>query len=206
MVGAIGGALEAGRAYVFKRSADGSWDIQDILNASEPALDDGFGFYVSLNSSGDTALIVAGGSGEPDNEQTETAYIFQFATVNVEIVGLSYSDWFQRAKLQLPDIVHGLRLSDYTSRTTPFSFSADGGAILTGHNYHNDNKPVYLFTGSGENWTKQELPPPADADEARFGWSVSLSANGNTALVGAPDASAVYIFTESAQPSSTPEP
>lgn len=90
-------------------------------------------------------------------------------------------------------------------REKPFSFSADGGTILTGHD--SQNKPVYLFTGSGKNWTKQELPPPADADKARkarFGWSVSLSADGNTALVGS--VGYVHVFTDSVQPSNTPKP
>ena len=198
LVGATGDSLQAGRAYIFEHSPDGRWVRQQyLLSASDPALNDGFGLSVSLNAGGDTAMIAAGGR-DLNNNRAESVYIFQFATGDVD--EYSYSDWFQRAKLQLPDIIGPSEIW-----TIPFAFSADGGTILTGNNGDGDNRPVYLFTGSGENWTQQELPPPADAGEARFGWSVSLSANGRTALIGAPDAGA-YVFTGLVRPSSTPGP
>ena len=208
LIGAAGGKLEAGRAYLVTRSADGSWDLDTYtpLSASDPALDDGFGLSVSLNSVGDTALIVAGGSGDllsvdlliaEPKERIETAYIFHVGTKS----GAGVSFGFQYAKLQLPDIISNINI---TASQKPFSFSADGGTILIGNHRH--NTPVYLFTGSGKNWTKQELPPPADANKAPFGRSVSLSADGNTALVGVGGGSAVYVFTDLVQPSNTPKP
>ena len=199
LVGATGDNLQAGRVYVFARTPDERWARQQyVLSASDPALHDGFGLHVSLNAGGDKAMIVAGGS-ERNNDKAESVYLFQFADGDVD--GYSYIDWFQLAKLELPDVI---RPSEVW--TMPFSFSADGGTILTGSNGEGGNRPVYLFTGSGGDWTRQELPPPADAGTARFGCSVALSANGNTALVGAPDAAAVYVFTGSAQPRSTSWP
>ena len=68
---------------------------------------------------------------------------------------------------------------------------------------------VYVFTRAGETWSQQgsKITPTDEIGEGQFGWSVALSAEGNTALVGAPwdnnakgfgpGTGAAWVFTRS---------
>lgn len=76
---------------------------------------------------------------------------------------------------------------------------------------------VYVFTRTNGNWQQQAYVKPSNTDEGdRFGWDVSLSADGNTLAIGATDeqssasglngnqndnaifyAGAVYVFVRS---------
>jgi hypothetical protein len=76
------------------------------------------------------------------------------------------------------------------------SLSGDGTTALVGvfgddipdgaTGYGGDTGSAYVFVRSGSNWIQQaKLPGPNGADDY-FGSSVSLSGDGNTALIGAP--------------------
>ena len=60
-----------------------------------------------------------------------------------------------------------------------------------------------MFTRSGSTWTQQgaKLTGRGEVGEGQFGFSVALSANGNTALIGGPNdnanAGAAWVFTHS---------
>lgn len=99
------------------------------------------------------------------------------------------------------------------------AFSDDGSTIAIGARYekgdgsaesNNDIAEagaVYIFVKGTSGWAQQKYikaPMPIDADGDQFGFSVALSADGNTLAVGAikddtafVDAGAVYIFTRS---------
>ena len=83
------------------------------------------------------------------------------------------------------------------------SISSDGNTALVGaHGNSSYTGAVYVFTRSGSTWTQQQKLTASDgATYDRFGWSVSLSSGGNTALVGAYFKSsrigAAYVFTRS---------
>jgi len=75
------------------------------------------------------------------------------------------------------------------------TLSADGSTALIGQGSDNHgNGAVWVFTHSGVAWTQQGdgLKPSDESIEGAFGsavetQSLALSANGSTALVGAPD-------------------
>jgi hypothetical protein len=65
-------------------------------------------------------------------------------------------------------------------------------------------KSVYIFIRNGTNWVKQaKLTPDDGAVSGSFGVSVSISIDGNTVLVGAPEyipstnAGSAYVFERS---------
>jgi hypothetical protein len=84
------------------------------------------------------------------------------------------------------------------------ALSADGGTALVGApRDDNFNGAAWVFTRSGRGW-HQQGPKLTAADEsgaAYFGSSVSLSADGNTALIGGPEdqiyLGAAWVFTRS---------
>ena len=67
------------------------------------------------------------------------------------------------------------------------ALSADGNTVLVGG--YNDNAHIgaaWVFTRSGSTWTQQgsKLTASDETGSGYFGWSVALSSDGNTALIG----------------------
>ena len=92
------------------------------------------------------------------------------------------------------------------------ALSADGNTALVGG--PRDNGEVgaaWAFTRSGQTWTQQgsKLTGSGAIGAGLFGWSVALSADGNTALIGGPadnqgvgaltGVGAAWVFTRSGQ-------
>jgi len=83
------------------------------------------------------------------------------------------------------------------------ALSADGNTLAVGGPYDGvdgDDGAVWIFTRTGTTWTEQMKISSPEAD-AQFGYSLALSADGNTLAAGGPfdhgDAGAVWIFTRS---------
>ena len=153
------------------------------ITASDAASSDRFGISVSLSVDGSTALVGAQGK----SSYTGAAYIFT----------KSGSTWTQQAMITASDAA----LSD--SFGCSVSLSSDGSTALVGAQAKSSNTgAAYIFTRSGSTWTQQSKLTASDATTSDyFGWSVSLSADGSTALVGAyfksTQTGAAYIFTKS---------
>jgi hypothetical protein len=84
------------------------------------------------------------------------------------------------------------------------ALSADGNtAILGGPQNNNGGGAAWVFTRSGGVWTQQAGPLVGNGavGNASQGWSVAVSADGNTAMVGGPydnsSAGATWVFTRS---------
>jgi hypothetical protein len=83
------------------------------------------------------------------------------------------------------------------------SVSADGNTAIIGAPGDNSNAgAAWVYTRSGTTWTQQaKLVGTGNTGAARQGSSVSLSADGNTAVIGGPadntGAGAVWVFTRS---------
>ena len=82
------------------------------------------------------------------------------------------------------------------------SLSADGNTAIVGGYYETGNAgAAWVYTRNGGTWTQQgnKLVGSGAVGNARQGWSVSLSADGNTAIVGGPEdddgAGATWVFT-----------
>ncbi|MBC8100068.1 MAG: hypothetical protein H7Y11_11545 [Armatimonadetes bacterium] len=87
---------------------------------------------------------------------------------------------------------------------TSVALSGDGNTALIGASLpHNGQVNAYVYVRTGTTWGRQAvLNVSDDAPNQQFGIAVALSANGNTALIGADqhdvtaiDQGAVYVFT-----------
>jgi hypothetical protein len=149
-----------------------------------------FGEAIALSSDGSTALVGAGN----DNGTAGAAYVFT----------RSGSTWTQQGKLVPSDPLN----TGNTDFGQGVALSADGNTALIGA--PSDSSGVaegsaWVFTRSGGVWTQQspELTPSNEffGGFAEFGWSVSLSADGNTAVIGGPSddsgTGAAWIYTRS---------
>ena len=183
-----------GAAYVFTRSGS-TWTQQAKLLASDAASSDFFGFSVALSSDGNTAIVGAYGESTSPYSQNGAAYVFT----------RSGSTWTQQAKLLASDAAS----SDLFGISV--ALSSDGNTALIGAfredtSPNTDNGAAYVFTRSGSTWTQQAKLLASDAaSNEQLGYSVALSSDGNTALIGAfredtspyTDNGAAYVFTRS---------
>ncbi len=158
-----------------------TWSQQAGLVASDGAATDTFGTAVALSNNGSIALIGAPGK----TATTGAAYFFS----------RSGSTWSQAQELP------GTATSGFG---VSVSLSSDGSTALVGANLAGSSAGtayVYAFTGGTWSLQQQLTPTVASAAGDQFGDSVSLSSDGNTALVGAQDASTgagtAYVFTRS---------
>ncbi|HEV2761718.1 MAG TPA: lamin tail domain-containing protein, partial [Pyrinomonadaceae bacterium] len=188
------GGVEVGSAYVFTRSGS-TWTEQARLQAPDAAAGDFFGISVALSADGSTALVGAYGDDNSGGQNAGSAYVFT----------RSGSAWSHQQRLQASDA----GISDFFGVSV--SLSADGNTALVGayaddNSGGNDAGSAYVFTRSGSAWSEQQRLQASDAAVAdQFGVSVDLSADGNTALVGAhhddnsggTDAGSAYVFTRS---------
>jgi hypothetical protein len=167
-------ATDQGAAYVFTRSG-GSWTQQQKLLASDAGIQNYFGRSVALSSDGNTAIVGADGQDTSPNTDNGAVYIFT----------RSGSTWTQQQKLLASD------RGTYERFGKSVALSADGNTALIGADNEDtspntDQGAAYIFTRSGGTWTqKQKLLAPDRASSDFFGYSVALSSDGNTVLIGA---------------------
>lgn len=187
-------ATAAGRAYVMARSGT-SWSEQQVLTASDAAASDWFGNAVALDADGDTLAV-----GAPQDTNSVGSY-----TGSVYVFTRSGSSWSQQQRLQAASG------GSYESFGSSVALSDDGNTLAIGAVGDNgtaaSSGSVHIFTRSGSSWTaQQELKASDAAANDHAGFSVSLSSDGNTLAIGAPDddnangtdAGAVYVWTRSA--------
>ena len=81
--------------------------------------------------------------------------------------------------------------------------SADGNTAIVGGPFDNSGAgATWVFTRGGGTWTRQQKLTADDANGvAELGWSVAVSADGNTAIIGGPgdniSIGAAWVFTRS---------
>lgn len=183
IVGGIGDNTNAGAAWVFIRSG-GVWTQQGGKLVGTGAVGNAQQSVVSLSADGNTALV----GGFRDNNFAGAVWVFT----------RSGNVWSQQgSKLVATNPIGSSRFG------ISVDLSADGNTVIIGGHTDNANAgAVWIFTRSGNSWTYQSKLTGAGAiGIARFGRSVSISADGNTAIVGGyeDDAQkgAVWVFTRS---------
>jgi hypothetical protein len=126
------------------------------------------GYSVSLSSDGNTAIV----GGVFDSSGFGAAWIFT----------RSGGTWTQQgAKLV------GTGAVGYSNQGYSVSLSSDGNtALVGGYKDSSLSGAAWVFTRSGGVWTQQgtKLVGTGAVGFARQGWSVSLSSDGKTAIVG----------------------
>jgi hypothetical protein len=192
IVGArLDGGTNYGAAYIFTRSGS-TWSQQTKLTASDAATDDEFGWSVSISASDGNTAIVSSPKEDTGWTSAGSAYIFT----------RSGSTWSQQAKIQASN-----RGSNdfFGYGINGVSISGDGDTVVVGAVNEDTNGTdagaAYVFTRSGTTWSQQAMIKASDAASSdRFGSAVSISEDGDTAVVGAWNESgtgAAYIFTRS---------
>ncbi len=194
-----GGTSGAGAAYVFARASDGTWTQEAKLTASDKAVDDQFGYSVSI--SGDRALVGAPLSDPGGTSNTGAAYVFTRA---------SDGTWTQEAKLTASDKA---ALDNFGGFVSVSGDRALVGALGSDPGGTSSAGAAYVFTrASNGTWTEETKLTASDkAASDNFGVSVSLS--GDRALVGArrsdpggtSNAGAAYVFTRASNGTWTEE-
>ena len=185
LVGAPQFGRGEGAVWAFTRSG-GAWSAigQQLLGflCPEARYCGSFGESLALSADGNTALV-----GEPSGDRSAG---------NVWVFARSGASWRALTTLDgAGEIGEG-----YFGESV--ALSAEGNTALVGGGHDDEyTGAAWIFTRSGESWSQQgeKLTHGSAHCFCFFGSSVALSADGNTALVGAPSehgfAGAGWIFT-----------
>ena len=198
-------ATDSGAVYVFTRNND-TWSQQAYIKASntdgsaapQDSFGDEFGWSVSLSDDGNTLAVgayredsnakgVNGKQNNDDGSANRSGAVYVFTR--------SDGTWSQQAYIKASN----------TGATDQFggsvSLSDDGDTLAVGAQWEDSNAKgingeqgggagnsgaVYVFTrNSSDTWSQQAYIKASNTDVYdEFGWSVSLSGDGNTLAVG----------------------
>ena len=189
IVGGPGDNSDAGAAWVFTRSG-GVWTQQGSKLVGTGAVGNADqGISVALSADGNTAIV--GGPG--DNSNAGAAWVFT----------RSGGVWTQQGSKLVGTGAVGAAHQGYS-----VALSADGNTAIVGGPGDNSNAgAAWVFTRSGGVWTQQgsKLVGTGAVGTAEQGYSVALSADGNTAIVGGPgdnsNTGAAWVFVQPTLPS-----
>jgi hypothetical protein len=146
------------------------------------------GFAVALSSDGSTVIV--GGNG--DNNQGLTGSVWVYTRAG--------SSWVQQGS----KLVGTGAVGPYESQGSSLALSADGNTAIVGAPGDNDHSgAAWVFVRSSGSWHQQggKLVGTGAIGPAQQGFSVALSADGDTAMVGGPldnnGVGAAWVFTRS---------
>jgi len=197
----------AGAVYIFVLK-NGAWSQQAYIKASNPGQSYRFGYMVSLSQDGNTLAVSAvfeasaakGINGDQTDKsipQAGAAYVFTRAG----------AAWAQQAYIKASNTGEPA-VGKQPSKGDQFGFSiglsADGNSLAVGaisedsgakgiNGDQNDNSvmssgAVYIFTRTANTWSQQAYIKPSNPGANNlFGYSVGLSADGNTLAASAYD-------------------
>lgn len=188
-------AARSGAVYIYVRSGE-SWVQQAYLKASNSEQNDGFGGFgafgafngvsappaLSLSADGNTLVVGAPGedsnaTGVNGNQTDNTLHDSGAAYVFVRNAGTWTQQAYVKPSTGGADAFFGGAVS----------LSADGNTMAVGALGFARSGAVYLFIRNTESWTQQAVVKASNFDEGdRFGWSVGLSADASTLVVGSP--------------------
>jgi hypothetical protein len=186
-------------AVLIYKLIDGVWSQDALVTASDPASNDNFGYSFSLSEDG--LHLVVGARGEDSSGSSDNGAFYYFTR--------SGSTWTQQQKVLPPEGMGSDTTINFGS-SVKLSNNSNvlfvGAPLRDGSSLTNAGK-VYIYTRSGTTWTYSTSIVSSDlSSNDWFGWSLDLSSDGTTLVVGAPGESiavnpfsngAVYIFTGS---------
>jgi hypothetical protein len=184
LVGGYGDNIATGASWVWTRNA-GVWSQQGpklVDNDSQAAFQ---GAAVGLSGDGNTAII----GGYSDNFGAGAVWIWR----------RNGTVWSQLGEKLIGTGATGLAFQGYS-----VAISADGNTAIVGGIFDNSQVgAAWIWKRNGSTWAQQgpKLVGSNSIGKAEQGWSVALSADGNTAIVGGYAdniaAGAVWIWTRS---------
>lgn len=169
----------SGAVYVFRRTGS-SWAQEAYLKASNAAVDDYFGYSVSLK--GNTLVVGAAGTDSGGFSSSGTVYVYQ----------RTGTTWSQAAILNSANPTandsFGYSVSmgeNLLAIGVPFEDS--NATTINGSEISNassESGAVYIFEWDGSGWFQEAfIKAPNNNSDDRFGYSVSI--DGNKLAVGA---------------------
>ncbi len=176
---------EDNAAWMFTRTG-ATWTQQGgKLTAIGETTNGSFGDSVALSADGNTAVI----GGEADNNYAGAVWVFT----------RTGSTWTQQGEKLTAKTGEEIGSGVFGASV---ALSADGNTAMVGAPVNNNYLgAAWVFTRVGSTWTQQgeKLTGGGEGGKGEVGTSVSLSADGNTALIGSNDNVAwVYARTGSA--------
>jgi phosphodiesterase/alkaline phosphatase D-like protein len=186
LIDAPGQNKEAGAAWVFIRS-ESKWSQQSgELTGSGETGAGSFGASGALSSDGNTALI----GGPHDNINLGAAWVFTRSGSTWAVQGGKLTGSGETGEGELGQSA---------------ALSSEGNTALIGGPSDNESAgAAWVFTRSGAAWTQQgaKLTGSGASGAASFGFSVALSAEGNSALMGGytdnSNVGAAWVFVNTA--------
>ena len=192
LIGGPNDNTQVGATWVFTRS-NGTWTQQGskLVGTGVSGAYAYQGGTVALSADGNTAMV----GGQLDN------YNSGYGVGAAWVFTRSNGSWTQQgAKLV------GTGTTSPADQGSSVALSADGNTALVGGVFASGGGAAWAFTRSNGSWTQQgELQGTGvgGINSADQGWSVALSADGNTALVGGPNdnannslgVGAIWVFT-----------
>lgn len=217
-------SANSGAVYLFVRSGP-MWSQQAYVKASNTGASDNFGHSLALSADGSTLAVgsvdedsaaTGIGGNQADETAADAGAVYVFAR--------SGSAWSQQAYVKASNTGAG------DSFGYSVALSGDGNTLAVGAYFEDSNATgidgdqgnnstanagaAYVFTRTGSAWSQQAYVKASNPDSGdHFGYSIALSADGNTLAVGADtenggaagingnqadntqtDAGAVYLF------------
>lgn len=184
---AIGGAADngsVGAAWIFTRDSSGVWSQQGSKLIGTGAVGDAWQGGVSLSGDGNTLMM----AGIADNNHAGAIWMF----------ARTGTTWVQQGNKLVGTGAIGSAQQGWS-----YALSADGNTAIEGGISDNGSEgAAWVFSRTGNAWT-QLGPKIVGADMVGnpvcYGFSVALSSDGTTAMVGAPYDSgyvgAAWVYT-----------
>ena len=173
-----------GSSYVYKWNGN-SW-IETKLTSSDGTTGDIYGFHVAVSSNGNILAVGAPG----DDSSMGSVYFYKWINNNWTETKITASD---------------REAGDFFGRIV--SLSSNGNVLLTGAykddiSTNTDQGSAYIYRYNGSSWDETKITAADGELTDYFGYSASLSSDGNTMIVGAvsdtvechTDQGSVYVF------------
>ncbi len=189
----------SGAVYIFAKNDEKKWIQQEYIKASNEWGFDEFGYSLSLSADGNTLAVGAHGEDsnatgtggdQTNNDKRNSGAVYIFAKNDEK-------KWIRQEYIKASNTEEGdefgysLGLSADGNTLAVGAHGEDSNATGTGGDQTNndteDSGAVYIFARNDEKkWIQQEYIKASNTEEKdRFGYSLSLSADGNTLAVGA---------------------
>ena len=188
----------SGAVYVYKK-IENKWVPQAYLKASNPSIDDQFGFSLSLNENGtrlavgaigeasDSKGVIIGTENLPsDNEnapQSGAVYLFKFDKKWTQ------EAFFKASNSETGDLFGYSVSLDHKANTLAVGArnESSGDATDELNNLKQYSGAAYVFRLKNNTWAQEQYLKALNmGNNDNFGYAIQLTGNGNKLAVGAP--------------------